>query len=98
MTNLNPVDAMTNPDYRALCDDLLADYDNRHYRSELSDRARALLAQPVAEGLTDAAAWDLADDLGIIRGDSGDLHVSFADLGPFARAALALCTNPTPHD
>jgi hypothetical protein len=61
-------------------------------------RARALLDQPVAEGLTDAAAWDLADDLGIIRGDSGDLHVSFADLGPFARAALALCTNPTPHD
>jgi hypothetical protein len=39
---------MTNP-YRAICAELLADYDNRHYRSELSDRARALLAQPVAE-------------------------------------------------
>jgi hypothetical protein len=41
---------MTNP-YRAMCAELLADYDNRHYRSELSDRARALLAQPVAEPL-----------------------------------------------
>jgi hypothetical protein len=39
---------MTNP-YRAMCAELLADYDNRHYRSELSDRARALLAQPEPE-------------------------------------------------
>jgi hypothetical protein len=31
------------PDYRALCAELLADYDNCHYRSELSDRAHALL-------------------------------------------------------
>jgi hypothetical protein len=40
---------MTNPtptDWRALCAELLADYDNCHYRSELSDRARAALAQP----------------------------------------------------
>jgi hypothetical protein len=36
---------MTNPDLRALCAELLADYDNCHYRSELSDRARAALAQ-----------------------------------------------------
>jgi len=40
-------------DFRTLCAELLADYDNCHYRSELSDRARALLAQPVAEGPTD---------------------------------------------
>jgi hypothetical protein len=52
MTNLNPVDAMTNPDYRALCADLLADYDNRHYRSELSDRARAS-AGPASGGRAD---------------------------------------------
>jgi hypothetical protein len=93
---------MTNP-YRALCAELVEALHEHTclyegHESELVARARALLAQPVAEGLTDAAAWDLADDLGIIRGDSGDLHVSFADLGPFARAALALCTNPTPHD
>jgi len=36
---------MSNPDFRALCAELLADYDNCHYRSELSDRARAALAQ-----------------------------------------------------
>jgi hypothetical protein len=36
--------SMTNP-FRALCAELLADYDNCHYRSELSDRARAALAQ-----------------------------------------------------
>ena len=39
---------MTNP-YRALCAELLADYDNRHYRSELSDRARAALAHPTPQ-------------------------------------------------
>jgi hypothetical protein len=33
-------------DFRTLCAELLADYDNCHYRSELSDRARAALAQP----------------------------------------------------
>ena len=95
---------MTNP-YRALCAELVDDLEMSDWPSKLKEafradiaRARALLAQPEPEGLTDAAAWDLADDLGIIRGHSGDLHVSFADLGPFARAALALCTNPTPHD
>jgi hypothetical protein len=37
-------------DFRALCAELLADYDNCHYRSELSDRARAALAQPEPQG------------------------------------------------
>ena len=37
---------MTNPDYRALCAELLADYEQCRYRSELHDRARALLDQP----------------------------------------------------
>ncbi len=31
--------------FRALCSELLADYDNCHYRSELSDRAHAALAE-----------------------------------------------------
>jgi hypothetical protein len=39
--------------FRALCQELLADYDNCHYRSELSDRARAALAQPEPQGPTD---------------------------------------------
>lgn len=43
---------MTDP-YRIMCAVLLADYDNCHYRSELSDRARALLDQPEPEGPTD---------------------------------------------
>ena len=38
----------TSSDFRALCEELLADYDDCHYRSELSDRAHAILAeQPV---------------------------------------------------
>jgi hypothetical protein len=60
MTDLNPVDAMTT-DYRAMCAELLADYDNRHYRSELSDRARALLAQPEPEVPTDEEIMELMD-------------------------------------
>ncbi len=32
--------------YRALCAELVADYDDCHYRSELSDRAHAALAEP----------------------------------------------------
>ena len=34
----------TQPDFRALCAELLADYEQCHYRSELRDRARAALA------------------------------------------------------
>ena len=102
---------MSNNPYRTMCADMLEAFDRlpceTNYRGqsrpivcideEPFDRARALLAQPEPEGLTDAAAWDLADDLGIIRGHSGDLHVSFAGLGPFARAALARFDHPTPQ-
>ena len=47
---------MTNP-YRAMCAELLAEYEDSFTISEPSDdplvqRARALLAQPVAEGPT----------------------------------------------
>jgi hypothetical protein len=50
---------MTKPDYRALCAELLADYDNCHYRSELSDRARAALAQPEPVAPTDEEIMEL---------------------------------------
>ena len=89
MTNLNPVDAMTNPDYRALCAYLLADYDNRHYRSELSDRARALLAQPVAEGLTDEKLLSLvAEVFGYVFLDGG-IGGGESEFLAYARAAIA---------
>jgi hypothetical protein len=102
---------MSNNPYRTMCADMLEAFDGlpceTSYKGqsrpivcideEPFDRARALLDQPEPEGLTDAAVWDLADDLGIIRGHSGDLHVSFADLGPFARAALARFDHSTPQ-
>ena len=61
MTDLNPVDAMTTL-YRAMCAELLNGLDEladpRYpfpgYTRCTMDRARALLAQPVAEGPTDA--------------------------------------------
>jgi nucleoside-diphosphate-sugar epimerase len=64
MTDLNPVDAMTT-DYRAICAELVRRWDTapcwpspsqRHDLLDIADamnRARALLAQPVAEGPTD---------------------------------------------
>ena len=59
MTDLNPVDAMTT-DYRAMCADLLSEAiylgsvpSAFPPSPELVARARALLAQPVAEGPTD---------------------------------------------
>jgi hypothetical protein len=55
---------MSNHDYRALCAELLADYDNCHYRSELSDRARAALAEPEPVEPVWAEihyAWELED-------------------------------------
>ena len=57
MTELNPIDAMTNP-YRAMCAELV-DSLHKHtsmwegHEIDLVARARALLAQPVAEGPTD---------------------------------------------
>ena len=48
-------------DFRALCVELLADYDNCHYRSELSDRARAALAQSEPMAPTDEEIEKWAD-------------------------------------
>ena len=77
---------MTNP-YRAMCAELLADYDNRHYRSELSDRARALLAQPVAKRPTVMEIIELhswLEDEWRANNDGEDLPTV-----DFARAVLA---------
>jgi Lon protease-like protein len=77
---------MTNP-YRAMCAELLADYDNRHYRSELSDRARALLAQPVAKRPTVMEIIELhswLEDEQRANNDGEDLPTL-----DFARAVLA---------
>ena len=46
--------------YRALCAELVADYDDCHYRSELSDRAHAALAEPEppdAGEVAELVAW-----------------------------------------
>jgi hypothetical protein len=101
---------MTNP-YRALCaelDALLNDIASTHPNlsengvrvvNDLSDRARALLTQPVAEEPSDEEARELADDLGITRGffdHECGLHISCADLEPFARAVLARWGRPKP--
>ena len=50
------------PDYKALCAELLTDYDNCHYRSELSDRARTELSQPEPAVLTRPDCFNFAMD------------------------------------
>ena len=57
---------MTNP-YRDMCSDLIDALDagipaGRIRMSPLADRARALLAQPVAEGPTDEELWAAGSD------------------------------------
>jgi hypothetical protein len=82
---------MTNP-YRTMCAELLADYDNRHYRSELSDRARALLAQQEPEGPTDEEIMELMPQQ--MRDDLS--HVARVQLGfdnPKAAAACRIILN-----
>jgi len=72
---------MTNP-YRAMCAELLADYEQCRYRLELHDRARALLAQPVVEGPTD-------EELLAMRSWSCHGPTFDSDLVDYARAVLA---------
>ena len=65
MTELNPVDAMTTTDYRAMCAELfvkLKEWDSSdpyHDCGPLLCRARALLDQPVAEVPTDEELMEL---------------------------------------
>ena len=88
---------MTNP-YRALCAELLEaleiQLDELRFNNRLCIRARALLAQPVAERPSD---WDLKvimDSVGGPQFDSGPRWML-----PFARAVLARyggsTSNPT---
>jgi hypothetical protein len=79
-----------------MCAELLADYDNCHYRSELSDRAHALLDQPVAEGPTDEEIYKLALE-GDFLVDVGDgFSCMVQDEVEFARAVLDRWGTPTP--
>jgi hypothetical protein len=80
--------------FRDMCAELLADYDNCHYRSELSDRAHALLAQPVAEGPTDEEIYKMALE-GDFLVDVGDgFSCMVQDEVEFARAVLARWGRP----
>ena len=106
MTDLNPVDAMTT-DYRAMCAELVnelhgyASANPHHDSDELVARARALLAQPVAEGPTDeellrvaATAIDPYESSGIALGEYEPetecaVEAYGSELIAYARAALA---------
>ena len=61
---------MTNPDFRAMCAELVDDLEMSDWPSKLKEafradiaRARALLAQPVAEGPTDEELDELYFDI-----------------------------------
>jgi hypothetical protein len=95
---------MPDPDYKALCAELLTDYDNCHYRSELSDRAHALLDQP--EKPTDeellrmaASAIDPYESSGIAIGEYEPetqcaVEVYGSELIAYAHAVLARWGTP----
>lgn len=48
-------------DYKQLCAELLADYEQHLFRSVLAERARAALAEPEPVGPTDEELYDLAE-------------------------------------
>jgi hypothetical protein len=80
---------MTNPDFRAMCAELVDDLEMSDWPSKLKEafradiaRARALLAQPVAEWPTDEELWTMYDEM---RGEPGD----WAWVRDYARDALA---------
>ena len=97
---------MTNPDYRALCAELAEELVNEYGYctewekglplcesnvSELLTRARALLAQPVAEGPTDEELLRLAREW-----NSGFESIELHFAADYARAVLAKWGTPTP--
>ena len=107
---------MTNP-YRALCAELVEAYAwcIEEYMTApaeedaLIKRARALLAEPVAEGPTDEALINLADDSDLDRFEGERSYIDGTvifegyweawdhQLLAFARAALARWGRPTPQ-
>ena len=88
---------MTNP-YRAMCAELLewAERTSSHYykQADVIVRARALLAQPVAEGPTDEDVFDLCEDLGF---EMSNFEESAGILLEMFRAVLARWGRPTPQ-
>ena len=103
--------------FRAICAELLRRWDAANGDHDLidvadaMDRARALLAQPEPEGLTDEELLDLADDSGLDRFEGersypdgtvikeGCWEAWDHQLLAFARAAIAAdrARNPTPQ-
>ena len=86
-----PLDRLIVTDqFRAMCAELLAwaEHTSSHYykQPDVLDRARALLAQPVAEGPTDEELEDLAEVMNV----SGNPV-------PAMRRALELWGRPTPQ-
>jgi len=92
---------MTNP-YRALCAELVDELEHTEdwpTRDALLARARALLAQPVAEGPTNKELLECAAKAlgyGWISSYDTCQIVEAGDLVSFARAALAKWSHPTP--
>jgi hypothetical protein len=89
---------MTDP-YRAMCAELLVFAEESiSYRAQvdeavnLIDRARALLAQPVAEGPTDEELLRLAREW-----NSGFESIELHFAADYARAVLARWGHPTPQ-
>ena len=86
---------MTNP-YRALCAELLewAERTSSHYykQADVIVRARALLAQPVAEGPTDEELLRLAREW-----NSGFESIELHFAADYARAVLARWGRLTPQ-
>ena len=85
---------MTNPDYRALCAELLDElelWSSWHDATDLKDRAGAALdlAEPVAEGPTDEELDELFTEI-----DQSGEALSWR---LYARAALARWGRPTPQ-
>ena len=93
---------MTDPDYRALCAELVelcTPVDSIPQLAErlqklnaLAERARALLAEPEAEGPTDE---ELETFLVDVACQNGDMY--YADPRVLARAVLARWGRPTPQ-
>ena len=97
---------MTNP-YRIMCSELLAwaEHTSSHYykQPDVLNRARALLAQPVAEVLTDeewdalvTRAWDQHKTVGY-QGERFMYDSDFGNALDFVRRELARWGHPTPQ-
>ena len=95
---------MSNP-YRALCAELVEElYEHTCLyegpESELVTRARALLAQPVAEGPSDEDLLQVAIDTRLYRfqataGDPVQYELTEAQINAYARAVLAKWGGPS---